>query len=676
MSRTGIEFFFIDSSTIFIDIIIFLTVIFVFGSFTEYFLKKLFKIHDSYEEIPFLIRLNIKVVLGISLILILGSFASIFKILNQLYTIIAIIVISVCYFLTIILEKKYEFNWRHEIVKISPIILILISGSLLRILTLGFDGVIFPGDDIKFHSMYVELIRFNNGFSETFEPFLHQIAEYPPGFHVIVSFFSAIIGQSSTKTLTTFVCFAYGLVGLGIYSIAYALSRSEIASFGSSLSVLLINSQISFISLWGGVTLLVAFYFISTFLSFIYFDNNVHLGRFFKCIAGVSFVAGLITNTGLALIGLVFLAPSILRRIFSETVNFHVIKTHFKSVISPFLISSIIFFFLMIPLISPAIKFALGLVPADLVAPQTPIDILTYGADWYSFENFIPRLVIEHGIFMVVSLMASIPIFVYLSGVYVMTKTQKFTRFWFSYFSAFSWILILFIFGINNPKGLLFIEFPLWNLFTPARMFTFLLLPLCMLSGLLFQCVSTGIRQIRMHSDDQRHVRRRRCFILTIFVALLISICWVDYRTNQSLELLARNRIPISSDDLYCFEWIKENTSTDDRFLVEAIDAGQYIPSFCDRTAIYPFTGMQYDSSYVELKNEIHTDPDGIRALNLLHELEIDYVFVGSKIDWWRASNVTAFDADLLLTSLYYQLAFNSGASYVFEVKQDFGNDN
>lgn len=673
MSRTGIELFFIDSSNILIDIMIFLTVIFVFGSFAEYLLKKLFKIH---EEIPFLIRLNIKVVLGTSLILILGSFASIFKILNQLYTIIATIVVLVCYFLTIILEKKYEFNWRHEIVKISPIILILALGSLLRILTLGFNGVIFPGDDIKFHSMYVELIRFNNGFSETLEPFLHQIAEYPPGFHVIVSFFSAISGQLSTKTLTTFVCFAYGLVGLGFYSITYALSRSEIASFGSSLSVLLINSQISFISLWGGVTLLVAFYFTSAFLSFIYFDDNVHLSRFLQCVAGISFTAALITNTGLALLGLVFLTPSILRKFFSETVNFHMIKTHFKSVISPFLISSLILFFLMIPLISPAIKFAFGLVPADLIAPQTPIDILTYGAEWYSFENLIPQLLIEHGIFMVVSLMASIPIFVYLSGANVITKTQRSTRFWFSYFSTFSWILILFIFGINNPKSLFFIEFPLWNLFTPARMFTFLLLPLCVLSGLLFQYVSTGIRQICRHSDNQRHVRCFRCFILAIFVALLVSICYIDYRTNQSLELLARERIPISRGDLYCFEWIKENTSTDDRLLVETIDAGQYIPSFCDRIAIYPFTGMQYDSDYVELKNEIHTNPDGIRALDLLHKLEIDYVFVGSKIDWWRASNVTAFDADLLLISLHYRLAFNSGESYVFEVKQDFGNDN
>jgi len=126
---------------------------------------------------------------------------------------------------------------------------------------------------------------------------------------------------------------------------------------------------------------------------------------------------------------------------------------------------------------------------------------------------------------------------------------------------------------------------------------------------------------------------------------------------------------------MYCFEWIKENTSTDARFLVQAIDAGQYIPSFCDRIAIYPFTGMQYDSNYVELKNKICTDPDGIQALNLLHELDIDYVFVGSKI-WSRAINVTSFNADLLLVSLHYQLVFNSGESYVFKVKWDFGNDN
>lgn len=664
MVETGVGYFFIDACTMIVDIMLFLAVMFIFGDFAEYFLKKVFRIDKFYKEIPFLIRINIKIVLGISLILAFTSLASLFNAFNQLYVFLVTIIISVGYFIIVFKNREsYKFRWNQNITQILPIVVVLVFGSVLRLLTMGLNGIIFPGDDVKFHSMLAELIRLNNGFRETFEPFVHQIAAYPPGFHMIVVFFSAMIGQLSTKVLTVFVCFVYGLVGLGFYSLAYALSKSKVASFVSALSVLFLNGEISLISLWGGVTLLLALYFTSTFLALIYFDI-VKFKNFFHCIAGISFTGAFITNIGLALMGLIFLIPFIFKKILSKPVNIKAAKVHLKSAISPFLTSSFVYFFLLLPLFLPPIKSALGLVSADLLAPKIT-DAYTYGADWFSVDNFVPRVSLNHGTFMAMVLMVSVPLLVILLSIYFQNKNSRLKLVLFSYCTVFSWIFILIMFGVNNPQGVFFFEFPLWDLFVPSRIFTFLLLPLCMLAGMLFQFVFDIIRYLHTTNNSRTRIRRLTYAAIATFLALSISVAYIDIKTNQLTESIGESRLAISINDLESFEWIKKSTRIEDRFLVETSDAGQYIPSFCDRAVIFPFTLMQYDSKYKNLKELIYLNPDSDEALNLLNEFKIGYVFVGSKAT--RSPFIT-FDANLLLASSHYQLAFNSGESFIFRV--------
>jgi len=667
MVETGTAYFFIDVYTIIIDILLFLVVMFIFGDFFEYFLKKVFRIDKFYKEIPFLIRINIKIILGISLILVLTSVASLFNVLNQLYVLLITMIVSVGFLLIIFRNRElYQFRWNQGLVKILPVIVVLILGLVFRLLTTSLNGVIFPGDDLKFHSMLVELISLNNGFRETFEPFVHQIAAYPPGFHMIVVFFSAMIGQLSTKVLTVFICFVYGLVGLGFYSLAYSLSKSKVASFVSALSVLFLSGEISLISLWGGVTLLLSLYFTSTFLALIYFDT-VKFKKFFQCIAGIAFTGALITNTGLALMGLIFLIPFIFKKILLKPVNIQAAKVHLKSTISPFLTSSFVYFFLLLPLFLPSIKSALGLASADLMAPKIT-DAYTYGADWFSVDNFVPQVSLNHGTFMAMVLMVSVPLLVILLSIYFQNKNFRLKTVLFSYCTVFSWIFILIIFGVNNPQGVFFFEFPLWDLFVPSRIFTFLLLPLCMLAGLLFQFVFDVMKYFHSTNNSRTRIRRLMYPAVATFLALSISIAYMDVKTNQWTESIGESRIAISINDLESFEWIKRNTRVEDRFLVETSDAGQYISSFCDRPVVFPFTLMQYDSKYKNLKELIYLNPDNDEALNLLNEFKISYVFVGSKVT--RSPFIT-FDASLLLASSHYQLAFNSSGSYIFKVKLD-----
>jgi hypothetical protein len=544
-----------------------------------------------------------------------------------------------------------------------PAILVLILGVVFRLLALILNGVIFPGGDIKFHSMLVELICLNKGFSQTFEPFVHQIAAYPPGFHVVVSFFSVLTGQLSTKVLSIFICFIYGLVGLGFYSLMYALSKSKVASFISCLSVLFLSGEISLISLWGGVTLLLALYFTSTFLAFIYFDIP-NLSCFFSCLSGISFAAAFVTNTGLALMGLIFLIPFLLKKVLANSDNYQV-KVQLKSVLL-FLASSFICLLLLFPLILPSVRQILGLVPADLMTPNVHTDAHTYGGDWYYVENFIPRVILNHGTFMAMILMLSVPIFVTLLSVFSQNKSPKLKKALSSYSVVFSWIFILLIFGVNNPIGLFFFEFPLWDLFVPSRIFTYLLLPLCMLAGFLFQFMFDIIKYARAINVTRPQVKHLAYASAAIFLIFSVGLVCGDINNNISTESIGKNRIPISISDLECFEWIKNNTGIENRFLVETSDAGQYIPSFCDRPVVYPSTLLQFDSRYIELKELIYHSPDDNKTLDLLRQFKVDYIFIGSKA---TISPFFTFDSDLLLASSHYQLAFCSGQSFIFKIK-------
>jgi hypothetical protein len=561
-------------------------------------------------------------------------------------------------------KESYDFRWNQTQAKILPVIIVLILGSVLRLLTLGLNGVIFPGDDVKFHSMLVELVCLNKGFTETLEPFVHQIAAYPPGFHVIVSFFSALIGQSSMKVLTVFVCFVYGLVGLGFYSLAYALTKSKVASLVSALSVLFLDGEISLISLWGGITLLLALYLTSTFLALIYFDA-ASFNNFFRCVAGIAFAGAFVTNTGLALMGLVFLAPSVLKKILSKPVNVQMIKARLKSVVFPLLISSFFCLILLLPLILPSIKLTLGLVPTDLMAPNIQTDAYTYGADWFLVENFVPRVSLNHGISMAIVVMLSVSLFVILLGIYFQNKNFRLKTILFSYCTVFSWFFILVVFGVNNPQGVFFFKFPLWDLFVPSRIFTYFLLPLCMLAGLLFQFVFNIIEYIHATNNSRTHISRLIYIVIAVFLLLSISLAYTDIKANQLTESIGESRVAISMNDLECFEWIKKNTTIEDRFLVETSDAGQYISSFCDRTVVYPFTLLQYDSRYKELKEMIYLNPDGNETLDLLRQFKVNYIFIGSKP---TRSPFFTFDGSLLLTSSCYQLAFRSDRSFIFRV--------
>jgi hypothetical protein len=149
-------------------------------------------------------------------------------------------------------------------------------------------------------------------------------------------------------------------------------------------------------------------------------------------------------------------------------------------------------------------------------------------------------------------------------------------------------------------------------------------------------------------------------------LALSIGIAYMDIKTNQLTESLGESSIAISINDLESFEWIKKSTRIEDRFLVETSDAGQYISSFCDRPVVFPFTLMQYNPKYRNLKEFMHLNPNANETLNLLYEFEVNYIFVGSRA---TRSPFFTFDANLLLASSHYQLAFNSSGSFIFKVK-------
>jgi hypothetical protein len=542
------------------------------------------------------------------------------------------------------------------------IITLLILGSVIRIYTSALGNVVFPGDDIKFHTMLVEVI------SLTLDPFVHQIAAYVPGFHIIIAFFSLLTGGLPTKTLTIFACFSYGLLGLGFYSLMSSLTKDYLASFLTALTVLFINGEIALISLWGGITLLFTLYLVTSMLAFLYHSPS-KLKAFYYLIAGLALSMALITNPAPAVIALCFLTPLIVRKILTKRVSDIMLNKVFRSYINsgiPFFATVFSYLFLLLPLVIPAITSVIGVMPSNILNPPLRTEIYTYGSDWFTLENFFNQVAINHGHVIAASLLISIPLFISIVIRYYRTLTNNLKMSLYQYSVAFSWIMILIIFGINNPQGLFYVEFPLYDLFIPSRMFSLLLIPLSILVGLSFRQLFNILKSLRGISKKSSQV-----FLILIFiqiVAMFFVVGYDDVKRNYRTERSGNDRIPITTDDLECFKWIRNFTKVGEIILVETSDAGQYIPAFCHRVVVYPFTLIQFDPDYSTLKEYLYTDPESLDAHDLLQQFNITYIFIGSKPS---RQPFATFNASSFMNSLDYQITYNSGNAYVLKVIQD-----
>jgi hypothetical protein len=149
-----------------------------------------------------------------------------------------------------------------------------------------------------------------------------------------------------------------------------------------------------------------------------------------------------------------------------------------------------------------------------------------------------------------------------------------------------------------------------------------------------------------------------------------------------SLSLIPNHIHPefsfVSSQDLIAFEWIKENTPNDSRFVVNTfnfnfnknyvigIDAGYWIPLLANRDTIT--IPMIFQIEKMKNKNDINNlilvhgidDYSTIETVNLLKNLGYTHIYLG---EWGSKEKLNQ-----LQNKSHYKQVFNDENTYVFEI--------
>jgi hypothetical protein len=137
----------------------------------------------------------------------------------------------------------------------------------------------------------------------------------------------------------------------------------------------------------------------------------------------------------------------------------------------------------------------------------------------------------------------------------------------------------------------------------------------------------------------------------------------------------------VSSEDLIAFEWIKENTPIDSRFVVNTfnfnfnenyvigIDAGYWLPLLANRNTIT--LPMIFQIEKLENKNDLDNlllvhnidDFSTIENVNLLKDLGYTHIYLG---EWGSKEKLEQFQ-DIK----HYKQVFKNENTYVFEMNTD-----
>jgi hypothetical protein len=241
-----------------------------------------------------------------------------------------------------------------------------------------------------------------------------------------------------------------------------------------------------------------------------------------------------------------------------------------------------------------------------------------------------------------------------------------------------AWILMLFILMENHPFGLYLIEYPLWYIIYPERIYLAMSLPLIFLGGAGLLAIWEFAKTAKTHLsvlDTKVPIQNPRatkalgfsvgCIIILIMSMLLIV---PDFNRNmQVMSVNSRTVSPVTLADANAFDWMIDNLPSDSIIITDEYDAGQYLLFFSNFEVRPPLIQVWRDfpPDLQELHDRYLEWPDNSTTVSLLHKYNITHVYIGAVrfYGWEPRLNVSTFDS-----SMNYDLVYSRDGINIFSV--------
>ena len=241
-----------------------------------------------------------------------------------------------------------------------------------------------------------------------------------------------------------------------------------------------------------------------------------------------------------------------------------------------------------------------------------------------------------------------------------------------------AWIIMLFILLENHPFGLYLIEYPLWYIIYPERIYLAMSLPLIFLSGAGLLAIWDFAKTSKNHIsaiDTIGPIQNPRLnkilgFSVGVIIILITSMLLIVPDFNRNMQVMSVNRrnvSPVTSADANAFDWMIDNLPSDSIIIADEYDAGQYLLFFSDFEVRPPLIQVWRDfpPDLQELHDRYLECPDNSTTVSLLHKYNITHIYIGAVrfYGWEPRLNASAFDL-----SLNYELVYSRDGINIFSV--------
>jgi hypothetical protein len=667
-----------------------LLTLYLVGSGILRLILSLSKKSDPFGSFDFLVRTNFRILFGFIFIFLLFLIFSFFN-LPVLVSTLAILATAIVGFAVSFRNLKFKLpkkiNLRKFAVVFSVLIILFVTVFLSSMLITGFFGS--TNDDGADHTLMIRVIldHPNALFTRISQPFASFLLSYPSGSHVLCGFFLTLLNVPIQKIVMMIVVILPTLIALSFYSTIKCLFESKALAVIGLITAAFFTFGISIGPLsWAGLPLLLSLYISISSLGLIFvfllknkmtYLNASLLGLIFFISSQTYPVALLIVTLWFLLIlslKLFYRVRSVPKLQFS--VPLFLSRRNILLAIAFFLplLFNIPYFYVIYTNYVSGNSFTILNSVTD-ASVDVSKSIISF--NWL-FD--VPALSLFFSKFG--KLLALVPIsLIVLIALFIPQVSKKLASVFPSKEFRRSLFLIYFFM-------LVIMSYLTLTLYLPIQFFTYFLDPQrvwqhIFISGtimtafvIFFGSFFVYLEFRRLLSHDRVNLgklKRNRIIVfvllgLLIFNVVLMSIPIVTEQREiyQKVGLSFNTYETLKADDLTLMKWITENVSSQAHILVSSGDSGQFVTSVTQKLTVYRYS---YLRDYSELMSLLTSNSSDLRAVPIMVEYNVSYVYIGSKattyaqeIPYYRTFNAAQF-----LSSPYFSLVKECGNAWLFQ---------
>lgn len=651
---------------------------------------------DPFSSFDFVEKTNFRIVFGFIFIFL---FLLIFSFLNLTFLVSTLLVVAIAIVGFVASRHSFKLSFpkkihlRNYVPIIAVIVIILTVMFFSSMLIAGFYGS--TNDDGADHTLMVRIILDNPNslITRVAQPYAAFVLNYPSGTHVFSAFLLTLLNVPIQKIIILVSAILPGLIALSFYSTLNCLFKNKALSVLGLIITAFFTIGLSWAPVyWGGLPLLLSYYLTISSMGLIYvFLLEDKISWLNASLMGLAFFISFQTYPiGVLILSFWFLLILIVKLLpkyrYTRSWAFSI-----SSIVNRRNVGLVMGF--LVPILL-SVPYILSYYVNDIAGARFPIVNSLNSVSSVTSEivktkisfNWvfdIPALSVFFSEFGKLLSIASISL-ILLVILFISTRSRRITSV-FPLKKFVKGLLLVYLFMMIIMIYLALTLFSpiiiLSNLFDPERVWQHIFIPATMMAAVvIFSAIYFGYlasKQLFYHPRKiMAKITKNRilaCVILAFMVLIAGFVCIPAIAEQQDIYKIVglsfSSYETLKQDDLLLMNWITENVPSQEHILVSAGDSGQFVTPITQR---YTISHYSYLANYTDLMVLLTSNSSDLKAVPLLMEYNVSYIYVGSTATVYALQNpyYRHFNSTQLFAAPYFMLAKEVGGAWLFQFNQ------